>query len=956
MNTRIAVAFSSLSVVYLFSIVTIGVTPGAFAASPPQPTYGTAVVDGATTEWDASDYFADMYRAGNPTKPLESTAYLRYDCNTHTLYVLVLTVEGVPALAQGWESAAWSAIGDTSNKVYTGNSGNNGVPPDFAWVGLSEDGLTALGYEASFTIDPGTYTLIVHVEVYDAAASQTSATVGFPREGVPLEIVCAPHEDHPSIDLEKYVSVDGGQTWETADTLPGPTIVKGDSVYFKFVVTNSGNVDLTGITLTDTVYDTSGCTPPATLAAGESFECVIGPFAADAGQQMDTGTATGDFGGNTYTHSDDAYYLGVHPSISVTKYVSIDDGVTWEDANTPTGPLAIAGRDILFKIVITNGGDVTLTNIMLTDSVYDTSGCTLPASLAPGESHYCVIGPFPADVGQQKNKATASGDYGTKTFTNSDDAHYYGVVPGIDVKKYVSVDGGTHWEDANSAPGPYVLVGQGVLIKFVVTNIGDVDLTNVTLIDNVYDASGCTIPATLAVGQSFECVVGPFPAASGQQTDTATATGDFGGQTFTHMDSANFFGAEPSIDVTKYISVDGGATWLDANSAPGPYVLVGQSVLIKLVVTNTGNVELADISLTDTVYDTKDCVIPATLAAGASFECVIGPFPAGVGQQMDTATAHGHFDKNVYSDTDDAYYFGAAPSIDVKKYVSVNGGVTWTDANSAPGAIVLVGGNVLFKFVVTNTGNVTLTGITLDDNIYGASACTIPEMLTPGESFQCVIGPFPAIFGQQKDTATATGDFGGQTYTHSDNANYYGTLVTYTIGGYGGTGVPGRILTQYYASTFPTGLQVGQYYPANGRLAPNGLLWQATSTGLSALKKFFPGGGTSGAITTDELNPTKGSGGTLSRQAAALTISISFSGLVPSMPAGFGGLYYHNPGDSLDGKTVAQILSYANTALAGLGLPTGYTFGSLNALLTELNQAFDNGVPSVWAQTHLKST
>jgi len=267
------------------------------AASPPEPTYGTADVDGVISEWNlTNDFFANMYRAGDPTKPLESKAYLRYDCNTHTIYVLVLTEPGIPALAAGYEAAAWSAIGTISNKVYTGNSGDDGTPPDFAWVGLSGDGLTAAGYEASFTLDPGSYTIIVHVEVYDAANAQTSATSGFPRSGVPLEIVCVPHEDHPAIDLEKYVSVDGGTTWETADSDPGPTVVTGDPVLIKFVVTNTGNVTLTNIKLTDTVYDLSGCTVTDPLPAGASFECVIGPFDALHGQQLDTGTASGDFG------------------------------------------------------------------------------------------------------------------------------------------------------------------------------------------------------------------------------------------------------------------------------------------------------------------------------------------------------------------------------------------------------------------------------------------------------------------------------------------------------------------------------------------------------------------------------------------------------------------------------------------------------------------------------------
>src|SRR5262249_53948116 len=57
-------------------------------AVPPAPTYGTANVDGNTGEWDlVNDFFSLMYRAGDPSKPVESRAYLRYDCSTQTMYV-----------------------------------------------------------------------------------------------------------------------------------------------------------------------------------------------------------------------------------------------------------------------------------------------------------------------------------------------------------------------------------------------------------------------------------------------------------------------------------------------------------------------------------------------------------------------------------------------------------------------------------------------------------------------------------------------------------------------------------------------------------------------------------------------------------------------------------------------------------------------------------------------------
>jgi len=73
----------------------------------------------------------------------------------------------------------------------------------------------------------------------------------------------------------------------------------------------------------------------------------------------------------------------------------------------------------------------------------------------------------------------------------------------------------------------------------VVTNTGNVDLTGITLTDSDFDLSGCTVPSSLAVGASFNCIV-TDPWAPVQHTDTATVTGDFGGQPVDDTDDANY--------------------------------------------------------------------------------------------------------------------------------------------------------------------------------------------------------------------------------------------------------------------------------------------------------------------------------------------------------------------------------------------------------------------------------
>ena len=86
------------------------------------------------------------------------------------------------------------------------------------------------------------------------------------------------------------------------------------------------------------------------------------------------------------------------------------------------------------------------------------------------------------------------------------------------------------------------------------------------------------------------------------------------------------------------------------------------------------------------------------------------------------------------SDNDPGHYFGKkpftpTPGLDIEKLV--NG----VDADEAPGPFVPVGSLVTFTYIVTNTGNVTLSNIMVADNVLG-TICTIAT-LAPGKSFPC---------------------------------------------------------------------------------------------------------------------------------------------------------------------------------------------------------------------------
>jgi hypothetical protein len=151
-------------------------------------------------------------------------------------------------------------------------------------------------------------------------------------------------------------------------------------------------------------------------------------------------------------------------------------------------------------------------------------------------------------------------------------------------------------------------------------------------------------------------------------------------------------------------------------------------------------------------------------------------------------------------------------------------------------------------------------------------------------------------------------------------------------------------LTTNFATVYPAGVEVGV-------AGSSGFSMRFTTA--SAITTYLPAGGAARALTRDLVNPSTSSSGVFGGQVLALQLNVDFSraGLTPR---GFGDLTLFATGTSLDGSTVSQILAAANRALGGGGLPSGYSFSTLNSLVTNLNEAYDNGNATAWATSHLR--
>jgi len=547
----------------------------------------------------------------------------------------------------------------------------------------------------------------------------------------------------PGIDLEKATN------GHDADEPPGPSIPVGETVTWTYRVTNVGNVPLTGLTVVDNRLGEIEC-PQTTLAVQATVTCTA-TGAAVAGPYDNEATASAEGAGTTVTDSDLSHHTGSLPGLDIVKLVN------GEDANDAPGVFIPVGDPVTWTYLVTNTGDATVDDIEVTDD--QGVEVTCPATtLAPAENMTCTAPPAVAEAGPYSNHGIVTGTSATApgvTLEDSDPAHHFGEAPDITLVKSVNGD------DANTAPGVAVTVGDPVHWELVVTNTGNVPLLW-SIDDPALPLLICHRPV-LAPGASATCVA-QAPAEEGQHTNTATVTGTSpSGNAVTDEDPANYYGVVGGISVVKRVNGD------DANQPPGPVLPVGSEVTWTYEVTNEGNSELTNVEVVDTKGVSITC--PATTLAPAEAMTCTATGTATADAHTNFARATGETPLGmIVQDEDPANFFGGEPGIHVEKLIH---GVAQLD--EPPGVLVPVGEPVEWTFVVTNTGNLPLTDVRVVDDRLGPIDCPATTLAT-GASMTCA-ATAPAEPGQHENVVTATGtDPLGTTETDEDPSHYFGVV------------------------------------------------------------------------------------------------------------------------------------------------------------------------------------
>ncbi|MCK8469046.1 DUF11 domain-containing protein [Microbacterium sp. KSW4-16] len=573
-----------------------------------------------------------------------------------------------------------------------------------------------------------------------------------------------------------------------------PTVAKtGENTVLTFTVTNTSELAAKNgwsfiDTLTDglIVADPSNvggtCTNVRVVAdASSSKISATGSLAAGEVSCTITVSVTSDEPGIFTNGPDNVEEVGLNPPGDAS-VVFQDPALSIEKtAGTPVdvngNGTTDVGDTIPYSFALVNTGDVTLTDVGVDDLLIPDVTCRT-TTLTVGERTTCsgtyTVTAEDEITGSVDNTATATGTPPVgEPVTSAPDNTTTPVVaanPKLTLVKTANVDAVT-------------TEGQIVKYSFAVTNNGNIPVSDITISDTGFTGAGelsdVVCPAgVLGTGDSLTCeasyAVTQEDLDAGGFVNTATANG-------VPMGGADSVASNESTEKVDAVQTPAISIVKSGQILSEEYV-AGAEVVYSFVATNTGNMTLTDIVINEISFsgtgELGEIVCPAedlvSLAPGKQVVCEAGykltqaDIDAGEVSNSATATGTPSGDSAPITSEPDAFTFPTPQdaSLSIVKTADVD-------------SISEIGQEVVFSFLITNTGNVTVMNPEVVEGEFSGAGevsdveCPAEAILAPGEFVSCkatyIVTQTDLDSGELTNTATAVGETtGGEPTDPSD--------------------------------------------------------------------------------------------------------------------------------------------------------------------------------------------
>ncbi|MEZ5812746.1 MAG: DUF11 domain-containing protein [Rhizobiaceae bacterium] len=533
-----------------------------------------------------------------------------------------------------------------------------------------------------------------------------------------------------------------------------PTPAEGDAVTFLVTVTNNGADQATNVTLTDllpaglTATVNNGTVSQGSYASGTGV-WTVGTLANGASATLTLeGTVDVGEGGNVITNTTTAATTPdqTDPTTTgddLTESVTVDNDANLVTAKTlPSGdPTPTEGDTVTFLVTVTNNGAAQATNVSLTD--------LLPAGLTATVNNGTVSqGSYASGTGVWTVGTLANGASATLTLEGTVDVGEGGNVitntttaattpdqtdpttAGDDLTESVTVNDFQLSVTKVVDVADVSAAGAALNYTMTVTNTGNAELTGIGVADTLAQGVGSTaltlsgptgdggVAGVLEVGEVWTYTASHVVSQAEIDDDndlvnTLDVTTSETGATLWSASATTTNSATRSLSVSKAPDV-------------ASVSAVGDVITYTITLTNTGTKTLRNIAVSDPLLSGMSCTpgtgaTPDDLAPGGVATCT-GTYAAAIADFDTNGGGDGDIDNTVTVTANGGVNETASAAV----ILNINPGLTIT--KTADDTTDVVAGQVItYTYRVENTGNQTITNVSLSDAHGGSGAAPVPS-------------------------------------------------------------------------------------------------------------------------------------------------------------------------------------------------------------------------------------
>ncbi|MGM9477959.1 DUF7507 domain-containing protein, partial [Pedobacter sp. GSP4] len=624
------------------------------------------------------------------------------------------------------KTAALSADGNTITYTFKIVNTGNVVLSDVVAVdnklGLNKTFTGILAVGASFT-HTQVYTLSQNDKDAGAVSNTASVTAKTPA-GNTVTDISGTGSDNDTPTVTPFVTTPAF-TFTKAATVVGSKA--GESIGYTFTITNTGNTTLSNLTVSDAAVDAGSISPANIDKLLPGASVTVSAKHTLTQNDINQGSFTNqavlkltDSKGNTITKVSDDPATTAADDATVTKLMASPAFILTKSA---TNTVTKAGDVVNYSIVFKNTGNVTLSNIVLTDANADAGSLTPSAiaSVLPGATINITA------RHTVKQSDVNAGGFSNQVNATVKDAKGNTITKVSDDPATAAADDATFTAIAANPSVRFTkLIASGAgVVKVIeynieVTNTGNITLTNIVVTDQGADPGSIT-PSIISKLEPAETAL---ILARHTLTQPEIDYGKF-------VNQANLvagYGAGNKLskvsDNPKTLALDDPTVYLIPEN-PGITLVKkgvlsadGNTITYTFTANNTGNVTLSSFNLADAKISGPVTFVPSSIAPGetavATVVYTITQAEKNASSVTNTATLTANTPAgNKISDVSGTAEDNDSPTI--LELTKITSAKTVTDANNngkAEANEVLT-----YNILVRNNGSSTRTGVKITDAI-----------------------------------------------------------------------------------------------------------------------------------------------------------------------------------------------------------------------------------------------